>query len=50
MINPAEATIREAKRLLEKLQLNHSHINKKEDIFFISGDTNLFAEAARQKS
>lgn len=46
MINPAEATIREAKRLLEKLQLNHSHINKKEDIFFISGDTNLFAEAA----
>jgi glutamate racemase len=45
LVDPARATIRQAKKLLEKHQLINDHKNEYNS-FFISGDPALFAEIA----
>jgi len=45
LIDPAKATIKQAKKLLEKHQLINFHKNEYNS-FFISGDPDLFAEIA----
>jgi glutamate racemase len=47
LVDPSEATVKEAKDWLGKYHLNKNVGNDKEDIFFISGDPDLFARIAQ---
>ncbi len=48
LVDPSEATVKEAKELLFNYQLNNNTDNIKEDTFFISGDPYLFAQIAQK--
>ncbi|MFZ2331274.1 MAG: glutamate racemase [Atribacterota bacterium] len=47
-VDPSEATIREVKDLLHNKHLNNNSATIREDLFFISGNPDLFAGIARK--
>ncbi len=48
LVDPAMATVREVKKWLAQNDLNNDIAINKEDIFFISGNPDLFAQIARK--
>jgi len=47
LVDPAKATVKQAKKILEEHQLMNAHKNKTNS-FFISGDSDLFAKIAEK--
>ena len=48
LVDPAQATVKEARQWLVQNDLNNDITINKEDIFYISGDVNLFAHIAQK--